>query len=85
MTERPLESRDRRRIVAEHAADGRGFGRIRRSCAVAVRDDHADIARSDLGVVKCHRDRAGQTVAVVADREQAGRLRRIASAQHLAR
>jgi hypothetical protein len=37
-----------------------------------VRDDHADVGRAELRVVQRIADRARETVAVVADREESG-------------
>ena len=52
--------------------------------AVAVRDDHADVGGVDSGIVQRRDNRARQAVAVVANREQAGRLGDVAAAQHFA-
>src|ERR1700680_4874554 len=85
MPDRPLERGHWRRISSapEAGSNRRRFRSIRLARAVAVRDDHADIARREPRIVERTRDGAGEAVAVVANGEQSGRLGRIASPQYL--
>src|SRR5450759_2615100 len=85
MTGRPFERGHRRRFlsVAEAGSNRRRFRSIRLTGAVAVRDDHADVARRKSRVVERARDGACGAVAVVTNGEQAGRLGRIAAAEDL--
>ena len=85
MTDRPLERGHRRRFLsaAEAGSNRRRFRSIRLTGAVAVRDDHADVARRESRVVERARDGACGAVAIVANGQQAGRLGRIAAAEDL--
>ena len=82
--DRPLERGHRRRarFAAEAGPDRRRLRSVRLTRAVAVRDDHADVARREARVVERSGNGAREAVAVVPDSKQPRGLGGERAAEH---